>query len=660
MRSKIYEGYIEHIRYKPVWHRLSYPLYFYCFDLDELEYLDKSIPLFGYNRYCIVSLYDSDFLQDGPGSIREKVLRHLQDSGFAEHIARVVMITSARFLSRVFNPVSFYYCLSSDNKVVCMVAEVNNTYGERHVYVMKNEASPGEYPVLCRIDKAFHVSPFNDLQGRYEMSFSGTGQEIDIHVDLHRSDETVFGAKLFGKARELTLMNQALILFRHPFIPHLTMPRIYIEAAKLHFSKKLNMYDKPAPVSTMTIRKIPPTLLQKQCMNALEKLLVGISKGSLEIVQTDGAVKSFGDKEAGHAGRIMINDNRFYPRVLFGGDVGFGETFMDGYWDTGDLVGLYKVLIDNRSAISEGNSALSAVYRMSNYAMDLLRKNTIPGSRKNIEDHYDLSNKFFKTFLDEDMTYSCGLFLTEHDTLEQAQKNKIHSVIDKAAIRSTDHVLEIGCGWGSFAIEAVKRTGCRVTGITISRQQLEYARRRVKEEGLEDRIDILFEDYRRVQGLYDRIVSIEMLEAVGHEYLGAFFASCDRVLVPDGLAVIQVITIPDNRYKRHMQESNWIKKHIFPGGHLPSLTALCDAMTAHSSLMIQGVENIALNYAKTLRQWCDRLIDADGAIAAMGFDRSFRRKWRYYFSICEAQFALRVLSNLQIVLAREGNTSLPG
>ena len=660
MRSRIYQGYVEHVRYQPVWHRLRYPLYFYGIDLDELTELDKSTPLFGYNRYRAVSLYDRDYFEDVSGTIREKLMRHLEDSGLAGDVTRIVMITSARFLSHVFNPVSFYYCFSKDGKAVCMVAEVNNTYGERHVYVMKNEAAPGEYPLRCVAEKAFYVSPFNDMQGRYEMSFSPPGGELEIHVDLYKAGEKIFTAGLFGDARELTLMNQAFILIRHPVIPHLTIPRIYFEAAKLSFLKKLGMHDRPAPVSPMTIRKIPPTALQRQSRKILEGLLAGIGKGTLEIVQTDGSVRSFGGRAPGHAVRIMINDNRFYPKVVLGGEVGLGEAFMEGYWDSDDLVGLIEVLIDNREAISEGDTVLSAAPRALDRAMDFLRRNTMSGSRKNIKEHYDLGNAFFETFLDKTMTYSCGLFLSEYDTLEQAQRNKLHAIIDKAGISEGDHVLEVGCGWGSFAIEAVRRTGCRVTGITISRQQMEYARHRVREEGLEESIDIAFEDYRTVRGLFDRIVSIEMIEAVGHRYLGTFFASCDRLLAPGGVAVIQAITMPDNRYTKHMQASNWIKRHIFPGGHLPSLTALCNAMTAHSSLMIQDVENIGLHYAKTLRKWCRNLIDADAVIAAMGFDRSFRRKWWYYFSMCEAQFAKKVISDLQIVLAREGATNLPG
>lgn len=207
-------------------------------------------------------------------------------------------------------------------------------------------------------------------------------------------------------------------------------------------------------------------------------------------------------------------------------------------------------------------------------------------------------------------------------------------------------------------MEAVKATGCRLTGITISKTQFDYAKQRVKREGLEDRVEILFEDYRTVQGSYDKIISIEMLEAVGHEHLGSFFAMCDKLLKPEGLAVIQVITIPDARYETYRIEPNWINKHIFPGGHLPSLTAMCAAMTAQTRLQVEHIENVGIHYAQTLKRWRQSFTAAKDDLTKMGFDRASQRKWIFYFSICEAQFALRVLNNLQLVLTREGNSSL--
>ena len=394
-------------------------------------------------------------------------------------------------------------------------------------------------------------------------------------------------------------------------------------------------------------------------MRVINKVLCRIETGRLEVVLPDKTTFVFGkEKQPTCTERIRINNNGFFKRVATGGEIGFGEAYMEGLWDCDDLTGLFKLLIENREAISHGNICLSAITRARNLRLHRKKANTLFGSRKNIADHYDLSNDFYRTFLDKSMTYSCGIFRSPDESLEDAQRNKIRMIIGKARINSNDHVLEIGCGWGGFAVQAVKETGCRVTGITISKAQYDYARERVRQERLEDRIEILLEDYRTVEGSYDKIVSIEMLEAVGHEYLGCFFERCDRLLKPDGLAVIQVIAIPDKRYDSHRSGPNWIQKHIFPGGLLPSLTAICDAMTAHAKLQVDNIENIGVHYAETLKRWRQRFIDAVDIVAKMGFDSSFQRKWIYYLSMCEAQFALRVLNDLQIVLTREGNRML--
>ena len=660
MRSMIFEGFVEHIRVKPVFHRLRYPLYFYCIDLDELSEMDKKLPLFGYNRMWPVSIYDADYLDGGPGPIKDKVMHLLGQSGLASEVQRILLVTQPRYFMGIFNPVSFYYCFGKNGNLSCIVTEVNNTFGERHVYVLKDARDQGNvYPAVFTTDKAFHVSPFNDVSGSYEMSFSEIGAGLDIHVDLLRDGEKVFGAQLSGRSRPMTTREQLSVILRHPLIPRLTMARIHWEAAKLFFLRKLSYHPKPSPMSIMTIKRSPPTAMQRFIMRVIERLLQGIERGRLELLLPDGGKHRFG-KECGslQAERILVNDYEFFTRIAFHGDIGLGEAYMDGLWDSDDLTGALKLLIENRKALSEGNLAFSAISRSRNYRLHLSRPNTLLGSKENIAAHYDLSTDFYGTFLDKTMTYSCGVFRSEDESLEEAQHNKIQGIVEKAGITRKDHVLEIGCGWGGFGIEAVKATGCHLTGITISKTQYDYASERVKREGLEDRIEILSEDYRTVRGSYDKIISIEMLEAVGHDHLGSFFARCDKLLKPDGLAVIQVITISDARYEKYRREANWINKHIFPGGHLPSLTAMCDAMTAQSRLQVEHIENIGIHYAETLKRWRQRFTAAKDDLTKMGFNRTLQRKWIFYFSICEAQFALRVLNNLQLVLTREGNRSL--
>ncbi len=661
MRSKIYAGFVEHTRFRPAHHALKYSLFVYCLDLQELEALDEDLPLFGYNRFSLASIHDGDYLDASPGSIREKVLRRL-GPGLAARVERVFLLTQPRFLTAVFNPVSFYYCFDAKDDLVCCVAEVNNTFGERHVYVLAERSGSGKgFPAAFPTDKAFHVSPFNRVDGSYVLTFSELGNTLDISVDLLREGERFFTARLTGREMPLTTLSQLRLTVLHPLVPRLTMARIYWEAAKLYFLKGLAYNPKPVAMSPMTIRRNPPGLVERVCLKAVDRLLRNMDRGRLRVELSDGSSRTYGPGTGPLAEAcIRVNDPALFSRVALHGEVGLGEAYVEGLWDSDDLAGVMRLLVANRTALAEGNMAVSALSRWRNFRLHLNRPNTLTGSRDNIEAHYDLSAEFYRTFLGETMTYSCALFAGPGDSLEQAQRAKLRSVIDKARIRREHHVLEIGCGWGSLAVQAVRETGCRWTGITISRTQYEYARSLVQREGLEDRITIVLEDYRTVRGSFDRIVSVEMIEAVGHEHLGEFFSCCDRLLRPDGIMCIQSITIPDSRYDDHRSQPNWIQKHIFPGGVLPSLTALCSAMTARSGLLVESAQNIGPHYAETLKRWRERLAAAAGELASMGFDRAFQRRWQYYFALCEAQFGLRVLNDLQLVLVREGNAELMG
>jgi cyclopropane-fatty-acyl-phospholipid synthase len=289
------------------------------------------------------------------------------------------------------------------------------------------------------------------------------------------------------------------------------------------------------------------------------------------------------------------------------------------------------------------------------------RGNDINQSKQNIRQHYDLGNPMFQIFLDKTMTYSAARFDRPGETLEQAQHNKLRSIINKAQIQTGDHVLEIGSGWGSFAIEAARQTGCRVTTVTLSQEQLVFVQQKIKQQGLEKHIAVKLCDYRKIEGRFDKIVSIEMLEAVGHKYYGTFFKTCDRLLKPNGLVVLQVITIPDQRYNNYRRTGDWIQKHIFPGGLLPSLSVLLNGMVKNSQLIVEDIENIGIHYAQTLREWRIRFLNQYDQLKKQGWGDEFKRTWEYYFSYCEAAFDSRTLGNLQIVLTRPNNINLgPG
>jgi len=399
-------------------------------------------------------------------------------------------------------------------------------------------------------------------------------------------------------------------------------------------------------------RNQTPTIFDRSCMNLVINLFNKIETGGLTFYLPDGSARYFGDKNSSFQAQMTINDYRFFKDAVLGGDVGLGEAYMKGFWDTDDIPALFSVLIKNRQALANGNMTTAWLLRQKDRLMHALRANTLSGSRRNIGEHYDLSNDFFQTFLDPTMLYSCGLYQDESDTCEDAQRRKLQSIIDKAHIESTDHVLEVGCGWGGFAMEAVKQTGCRVTGITVSEEQYQLAQERVLQAGLQDKITILFKDYRNVAGLFDKIVSIEMLEAVGHKYLGTFFTVCDKLLKPAGRLVIQVITIPDQNYENYRRNTDWIQKYIFPGGHLPSVTALSQVVTRNTSLLMEQLEDIGTNYARTLKDWRKSFTRNLDKINSLGFDEIFQRKWIYYLAMCEAGFRERAISDIQVVFRK--------
>ena len=409
-----------------------------------------------------------------------------------------------------------------------------------------------------------------------------------------------------------------------------------------------NNFPSPRPI----VRNPLPTVFDRYCMTFVIALFEKIETGGLALALPDGSERHFGDTLSPLQARMIIHDYRFFKDAVLGGDIGLGEAYMKGYWDANDIPSLFSVLIRNRKALANGHMTTTWLARKKDQFMHALRANTLGGSRRNIGEHYDLSNDFFQTFLDPTMLYSCGLYGSENDTCEDAQRRKLHSIIEKAQIGPADHVLEIGCGWGGFALEAAKETGCHVTGITVSEEQFALARERVRQAGLEDKIAILFKDYRHVTGLFDKIVSIEMLEAVGHRYLGTFFKACDGLLKPAGKLVIQVITIPDQSYENYRRTSDWIKKYIFPGGHLPSVTAMSRAVTKNTGLLMEQLEDIGTNYARTLKDWREKFTRNVDKINALGFDEVFRRKWIYYLAICEAGFRERAIGDIQVVFRK--------
>lgn len=408
-----------------------------------------------------------------------------------------------------------------------------------------------------------------------------------------------------------------------------------------------------------------------------EFLSRSISQGCLKLIFTDGSQILFGEsvEQAKEFGRPIVkifveNSASFYGRVASSADIGFSEAFISGdisVEKSDDLVDVFTIFILNRDngKVSTSSLLVSRFGSILNRWLHSLNRNTISGSQRNIEAHYDLSNELFGTFLGESWTYSCGYFNEDVKNLDQAQFAKIDKILDKARISEDCHILEIGCGWGELSIRAVERFGCYVTAITLSHEQLSLAKKRAIAAGVGDKIDFQLIDYRVLAGQgrkFDRIVSVEMLEAVGHEFLGSFFKAVNEMLTSKGLVVLQVITTPENRYEEYRKTTDFIQKHIFPGGICPSLQALMDGISGNSDLIIEEIENIGVHYATTLKEWRRKFLKSveNGQVKEAGFDEMFVRKWIYYFCYCEAGFSSRTLGTLQMVLTRGNNVETLG
>jgi cyclopropane-fatty-acyl-phospholipid synthase len=397
--------------------------------------------------------------------------------------------------------------------------------------------------------------------------------------------------------------------------------------------------------------------------DAAERVLLGaasrIRVGELTVVTPDGRRRTFGQAGAATRGEIVIHDRAAMVRLLIDGETGAGEAYMDGQWSSPDLAALLLLAALNRQELS----LVDGWWRMPTQALRIvahrLRRNTVRQARKNISSHYDLSNELYALFLDESMTYSSAVFASPSQSLVEAQRNKYARVADLAGVTEPGmRVLEIGSGWGSFAMYLARERGAQVTTITISEEQAKLARERIADAGLSERVSVELRDYRDVQGEFDAIVSIEMLEAVGHEYFPAFFETCDRVLRRGGRIGLQSITYPDARYDDQRRGANWIQKYIFPGGLLPSL-AVIERATHRTSLLVTGVTDIGPHYAPTLRAWREKFMSNLDAVRALGFDERFVRMWEYYLALCEAGFAAGIFQDVQIGFEKRNGVRVP-
>ena len=394
-------------------------------------------------------------------------------------------------------------------------------------------------------------------------------------------------------------------------------------------------------------------LIGNLAKSQLLKRLQALPHGYLEIEDGEDLYR-FGNREGKsqvHA-KMVIRDASAYRDIAFGGSLGGGEAYMLDKWSTPNMLELVRLMCINIDFLNQMDGSTPLFQRAGDKLFHWLNSNTEKQARDNISRHYDLSNDFFSLFLDPEMMYSAAIFERPGMSLEQASVHKLDVICHKLELQPEDHLLEIGTGWGGLAVYAARHFGCRVTTTTISREQYETACQRVRDEGLESQITVLFEDYRNLQGSYDKLVSVEMIEAVGHKYYKQYFRGCSNLLKEDGLMLLQAITIPGQRYDHARRSVDFIQRYIFPGGSLPSHEVITSAVRANTDMVIVGMQEIGEDYARTLKIWRDRFLARLDEVRALGFDDYFIRMWNFYLCYCQGGFEERIIGTSQILFAK--------
>ncbi|MDX9676507.1 class I SAM-dependent methyltransferase [Pseudomonas neuropathica] len=407
-------------------------------------------------------------------------------------------------------------------------------------------------------------------------------------------------------------------------------------------------------VSRLSTNGLTGSLLRRGVLRQLAQL----KNGQLLVVE-DGERLMFGTPGSALLGEIHVLDPAVWGMVAGNGSIGAGEAFIHGYWSSPDLTAVVRVFVSNLDVLDAMEGGLARLSRPLVQGLHWLNRNTRKGSQKNIAAHYDLGNDLFEQFLDPTMMYSAAQFLTPEDSLEQAQLNKLERICQKLALQPSDHLLEIGTGWGSMALYAAQHYGCRVTTTTLSKEQYAFTAQRIEQLGLQDRVTLLLKDYRDLTGEYDKLVSIEMIEAVGHRFLPTYFKQCAQLLKSNGLMLIQAITIREQRYEQAKRGVDFIQRYIFPGGALPCVQKMLEVVGRDTDMNLLHMEDFGLHYARTLRLWHENFRRAHCRLSELGYDDYFLRLWEFYLCYCEGGFLERTIGTAQLLLAKPAAMTAP-
>ena len=636
MTINIFDCHIFHARHQPKPHRFQYRSLYFSKTLTRECSVQKT-----WRKFGIFSIHLRDYLHWDSENLIDACERLMSQKTKNFKLDKIEFYTSPRLFGYTFNPVSFFFCYRGD-EYIGMIADVNNTFSEKHVYML-----PATDDKSSSHEKEFHVSPFFGSDGAYIFSTLKNHSEFKVNMKYLINDREVFQALIHGQKKAGA--KAWLTLLRRGWSPWLTYLRILFQAAILYYKKAMNVISKPAPHHPNTLRSAPNSWRERLGFFLFCRALKNLEKSSLDIELPDSRRIRFGAKADEKAGLLQIKDYRFFWHCVLAGDIGLGEAYEWGWWDSPDSIEVFDFFIANRYQLPAPSFLRKWQQRIFHY----MNRNTKSGSRKNISAHYDLSNDFFKLWLDEEMMYSSAVYDDSTPSLAYAQKLKIRKIVYALKLEDGMKVLEIGTGWGALCSAIAKSAKVEVQSLTLSREQLQFAKDRLKREGLDSQVEVLFRDYRDMTGQFDRIVSIEMLEAVGHENLKTYFEKCNELLKDDGLAFIQVIGIPDERYSEYRKSVDWIRRYIFPGGHLPSVGAISGALE-NTPLFIDQLSNISQSYAKTLADWKGAFNKQKEEILKLGFDEGFQRRWNYYFDYCRAGFLTEMIQDYQFILKKSG------
>ncbi len=627
------KGVTTHARFKPKENK-------FCYRHDGLLFnilSDKNWSLLNkISNLLPIKIKNSDYLFGKNEEIIHQLRRFLTQANYDSDFTTCFLFTVPRFFNFAFNPVNFYWGFN-DKKLVFFIAEVNNTYEERYVYF----SSEARYFTWV---KSFFVSPFFPAKGEYKVFQKIDSNFVYVAFNYYFEQSRVFFADFKGYLEELkSPLKVGVFIAKNPLSFGFTLLKIYLQGLKLWSLKMLKVQPKPQPRGIVYSR--PYAWLDGWCFNRALEALNKAKKGILKM-RVANEVYTFGNKEEGYEAELNVNDYSFFRKLVFGGSVGFGDSYVDGFWSSDDPAKVVAFLLNNWDFFGSHGGYF---FRLVNFLLHLKNSNFITVSKKNISFHYDKPVEFFRLFLDPTLTYSCAFFENTHD-LEQAQLKKIDSIIEEIELKSSDVILEIGSGFGSFALRAVKKTGCKVVTITLSKVQYEYLQRVINEQGLNDYVTVLLTDYRNIEGRFDKVVSVEMIEAVGDMFLSTYFKKIDSVLKPGGVVSIQAIVYPDYDYKSYLKRADWIQLRVFPGSFLPSLLAIHKAIEG-TRLCLDFCYNRAQDYAKTLRLWRSNLYENREQVLQFFTEREFRC-WEFYLASCEAEFATSWLRLLRMRFSR--------